>query len=43
MHLTAGILKVERRPDCVIVTMENILLPDIDTERFVKNNFANSK
>lgn len=41
--LSDGILKVERRPDCVIVTMENILLPDIDTERFVKNNFANSK
>lgn len=34
--LSDGILKVERRPDCVIVTMENILLPDIDTERFVK-------
>lgn len=41
--LSDGILKVERRPDCVIVTMENILLPDPDTERFVKNNFANSK
>lgn len=38
--LSDGILKVERRPDCVIVTMENILLPDPDTERFVKNNFA---
>lgn len=41
--LSDGILKVERRPDCVIVTMENILLPDPDTERFVKNNFADSE
>lgn len=38
--LTDGIMKVITGQNFVSVTMKNILLPDPDTERFVKNNFA---
>jgi hypothetical protein len=41
--LMDGILKVTTGRNFVSVTMENILLPDPDTERFVKNNFADPK
>lgn len=41
--LMGGILKVTTGRNFVSVTMENILLPDSDTERFVKNNFADPK
>ena len=41
--LTGCIMKVTTGQNFLSVTMENILLPDPDTERFVKNNFANSK
>ena len=41
--LTDGIMKVITGQNFVSVTMKNILLPDPDTERFVKNNFADQE